>query len=157
MFIGSGKVIEQAGPLGSLLAYIFAGLVLYFVVTSLGEMATCFPVEGSFNAYASRFVDEALGFSMGWNYWLIYAVSLPAELVACTKIVQYWWPDIPIILSVLILITLLNLCGVEWFGEVEFALTLVKVVAIVSFIILAIAVVFKTNVGFSNYSVGPCP
>lgn len=141
LFIGSGKVIQEAGPLGALIAYIFAGIIVYFVVTSLGEMATLFPIAGSFNSYATRFVDPALGFALGWNYWLIYAATLPAELVACAKILQYWWPELPgwlIILVVLVLISVINLCGVEWFGEIEFALSMVKVVALVLFITLGI-------------------
>jgi lysine-specific permease len=155
LFIGSGKVIQEAGPIGALLAYIFAGIIVYFVVTSMGEL--CVLYSGSFPSYASRFVDEALGFSIGVNYWLIYACTLPAELVACTKIIQYWWPQIPawvIILIVLSLITIINLCGVEWFGEVEFALSLVKVLALFAFMILALFVIFRDRVGFRNYSVG---
>jgi lysine-specific permease len=158
LFIGSGKVIQEAGPIGALLAYIFAGIIVYFVVTSMGELCTFY--SGSFPSYASRFVDEALGFSIGVNYWLIYACTLPAELVACTKIIQYWWPHIPawsIILTVLLLITFINVCGVEWFGEVEFALSMVKVLALLAFMVLALVVLFRDQVGFQNYQTGDGP
>ncbi len=66
LFVATGTALAAAGPLGCLISYLTVGIMVYFVVTSLGEMATYMPITGSFNAYASRFVDEALGFSMGW-------------------------------------------------------------------------------------------
>ena len=57
--IGSGKVIEQSGPIGSIFEYIFAGLIVYFVITSLGEMATIFAIKRLLQ-FLGRFVDEAL-------------------------------------------------------------------------------------------------
>jgi amino acid permease len=69
LFLKSGGMIIDAGPLGALFAYIIAGCAVYCVVMSLGEMATLFPVSGSFNHYAERFVDPALGFTAGWSYW----------------------------------------------------------------------------------------
>ena len=74
LFLKSGNIIESAGPVGALIAYLLAGLSVFCVVMSLGEMATLFPISGSFNAYAERFVDPALGFTAGWTYvfqWII--------------------------------------------------------------------------------------
>jgi lysine-specific permease len=69
LFLASGATIARAGALGALVAYLIAGICVYFVVHSLGEMATLIPTSGSFNEYASRFVDPALGFTSGWIYW----------------------------------------------------------------------------------------
>ena len=69
LFVASGATISQAGPLGALTAYAVIGVMVYFLMTSLGEMATYMPVAGSFSVYADRFVDPAFGFAMGWNYW----------------------------------------------------------------------------------------
>lgn len=69
LFIGSGSALAGAGPVSCLLGYLFIGTVLFSVMTSLGEMATFLPVPGSFTAYSARFVDPALGFSIGWLYW----------------------------------------------------------------------------------------
>lgn len=141
-----------------MLSYLLTGFIVYFVMTSLGEVSTCFPVSGSFASHASRFVDPALGFAVGWNYYLIYTLTLPAELIACANILQYWWPHIPkwaVILSVLAIVLTINLCGVAWFGEVEFVLSLIKVTALVLFIIFAVIIIFKDNVGLENYRNGP--
>jgi lysine-specific permease len=63
LFVASGSSINTAGPGGALLAYIIIGIMVYFVMTSLGEMATQLPVAGSFETYATRYVDPALGFA----------------------------------------------------------------------------------------------
>lgn len=62
LFLASGSSISQAGPLGALIAYTMIGSMVFFMMTSLGEMATLIPTAGSFNTYAARFVDPALGF-----------------------------------------------------------------------------------------------
>ncbi|KAG1446094.1 hypothetical protein G6F56_009688 [Rhizopus delemar] len=69
LFLNSGQNISTAGPAGALIAYIVIGLMVYCLMTCLGEMATYMPVSGSFNHYATRFIDPALGFALGWNYW----------------------------------------------------------------------------------------
>ncbi len=68
IFLALGATIRQAGPGGALIAYGCIGIMVYFLITSLGEMATFMPVAGSFETYASKFVDESLGFALGWNY-----------------------------------------------------------------------------------------
>ncbi|MDP1045365.1 lysine transporter, partial [Klebsiella pneumoniae] len=65
----------------------------YFMMQSLGEMATQLPIAGSFEAYAERFVDPSLGFALGWNYWFSWSITLAAEFVAGTLIVRFWFPD----------------------------------------------------------------
>lgn len=70
LFVASGSAISTAGPGGALLAYVGIGVMVYFLMTSLGEMATYLPVSGSFSTYATKFVDPALGFAMGRNTFL---------------------------------------------------------------------------------------
>ncbi|KAJ3347300.1 hypothetical protein HDU91_006817, partial [Kappamyces sp. JEL0680] len=157
LFIGSGTVLKEAGPLGVLIAYLIAGVIVYFVLTSVGEMSALFPVAGSFFSLGTRFVEPALGFSIGWNYWLIYAFTLPAELVALANLLQFWWPDIPkwaIILSVLALVMTINLCGVGFFGELEYWLSMIKVVAVVAFILNATVLCLRYQTGFATYQAG---
>ena len=123
LFLGSGGAISQSGPGGALLSYIIIGIMVYFVVSSLGEMATILPIAGSFEAYASRFVDPALGFALGWNYWFLWASAIPAELSAGALIMQYWFPHIPaVVWSALFmaLILALNIFSVRGYGEGEY-------------------------------------
>ncbi|KAG1454422.1 hypothetical protein G6F55_007616 [Rhizopus delemar] len=69
LFLNSGQNISSAGPAGALIAYCVVGVMVYCLMTCLGEMATYMPVSGSFNHYATRFIDPAFGFALGWNYW----------------------------------------------------------------------------------------
>ncbi|MCG6197882.1 gamma-aminobutyrate permease, partial [Anoxybacillus sp. LAT_38] len=73
-------------------------LMVYFLMTSLGEMAAFLPVSGSFSPYATKFVDPSLGFALGWNYWYNWAITIAVELSAGALIMKYWFPDTPSIL-----------------------------------------------------------
>ncbi|TPX34248.1 hypothetical protein SmJEL517_g03065 [Synchytrium microbalum] len=144
LFVASGSTIVSAGPMGGLLSYIIVGLLVYGVVTALGEMATLYPISGSFNVYASRFVDKSLGFTMGWNYWASWAITIPAELSAGGIIIQYWLPNVqPWVwaLVIIVVLTSINMIGVRGFGELEYWFSLIKVIAIIVFIIIGIAAV----------------
>ena len=95
LFVAGGETVSTAGPGGALLAYSLIGIMVYFLMTGLGEMAAYLPVSGSFEAYASRYVDESLGFALGWNYWFNWAITLAAELVAGALIMKFWFPTVP--------------------------------------------------------------
>ncbi|KAI7884016.1 hypothetical protein K492DRAFT_235084 [Lichtheimia hyalospora FSU 10163] len=142
LFLTSGGNIATAGPAGALIAYCVIGLMVYCVITSLGEMATFIPVSGSFNHFATRFFDPALGFALGWNYWFS-AVTLATELSAAATIINWWQPVMPdaawctIFLVVLIAV---NLVGVRIYGEIEYWFALIKILIVIVFIIIAICV-----------------
>ena len=125
----------MAGPLGSLMAFTIVSVMVFCIVTSLGEMATFLPISGSFVTYASRFVDPALAYSLGWNYWLQWAISLPSELSAVSIIMGFWSPAPSWVwtFSILLLLFIVNAIGVGSFGEIEYWLASVKVVAVVIF------------------------
>lgn len=137
VFIGSGATIAQAGPLGALVGYSIVGLLVYTVMTSLGELATHYPISGSFSTYAGKYVDPAFNFALGWNYWFQWAVSFPSELSAAGIITTFWYPEFPTFIApfvLLVSLVLLNLSGVEGFGETEYWLSFIKVASILMFI-----------------------
>ncbi|PGQ91371.1 gamma-aminobutyrate permease, partial [Bacillus cereus] len=110
-------------PGGALIAYISIGIMVYLLMMSLGEMATFLPHSGSFSVYASRFVDPALGFALGWNYWYTWAITIAVELSASAIIMKFWFPSIPGIVwsaAFLTIIFLLNYFSTKSFGEAEF-------------------------------------
>ena len=80
LFVAGGETISTAGPGGALLSYALIGIMVYFLMTGLGEMSTWLPSSGSFGLYAARYVDKALGFALGWNYWFNWAITVAAEL-----------------------------------------------------------------------------
>ncbi|KAE8444313.1 hypothetical protein EG329_000623 [Mollisiaceae sp. DMI_Dod_QoI] len=141
LFVGSGKALAAGGPASLLIAFSLISFMLYCTVYALGELSCLFPIAGSFSAFATRFLDPAWGFAMGWNYALQWMVTLPLEIVAAAITIQYW--DSPISSAVwvtifLVLIISINLFGVRGYGEAEFWFALVKVVAVIGFIILGI-------------------
>lgn len=143
LFIGSGTAIAHAGPVGALIAYIFVGTLVYSVMTSLGEVATYIPIPGAYMTYACRFVDPSLGFAMGWICWFSWAVNFALELTATGLIIQYWDSSIPISIFIAIfwvVVIVLNLLPVNFYGEMEFWLSSIKVMTIVGFLIFSICI-----------------
>ncbi|SGZ48188.1 CIC11C00000005527 [Sungouiella intermedia] len=144
LFVGSGYALSQGGPAGVLISYLLVGYSLYCVVMALGEMSVQFPVSGSFNAFFSRFVDPSWGFTLGLLYSLSWLISFPSELVACSLTVEYWIdtvnPAVWVAVFYIIIVSI-NMFGVKGYGEVEFVLSIIKVVAVIGFIILSICII----------------
>ncbi|KAJ1549484.1 hypothetical protein HK405_001538 [Cladochytrium tenue] len=165
LYLATGSVIQSAGPLGALIAYAIVALMVYGVVTSLGEMATLVPTAGAFGEHTSRYVDGALGFTLGWNYWAAWATTLPSELSAAGVIVQYWAPNVDSwVWAIVFLVPLafVNLVNVRGYGETEYWLSLIKVVFIVIFLLVGTALVLGANkdlgfIGGSNWNVPGAP
>ncbi|MEI2468884.1 amino acid permease [Peribacillus frigoritolerans] len=164
LFVSSGSTISTAGPGGALAAYILVGIMVYFVMNSLGELSAFLPVPGAFDIYASKYIDPALGFALGWNYWYTTAITVPADLVASTLIMKYWFPDSPSILwSALFLglLLILNVLSVKAYGESEYWFAGIKVISIIVFLVIGVAMIFGImgghTVGFSNFTQGDAP
>lgn len=163
LFVAGGEVVSTAGPGGALVAYGFIGIMVYFLMTSLCEMATYLPVPGSFGTYASRYVDPAFGFALGWNYWFNWAITLAAELVAGALIMKYWFPDIPaIVWSALFLaaLFLMNYLSTRSFGESEYFFSSMKVITVFVFLFVGTMLILGiggTSPGFENWTRGEAP
>lgn len=165
LFLASGGAIAQAGPGGALLAYSAVGIMVYFLMTSLGELATYMPESGSFSTYAGRFVDPSLGFALGWNFWYNWAITIAAELSAATLIIKYWFPDSSSFLwsfLFLALIFALNALSVKGYGESEYWFALIKIAIVIIFLVVGVLMIFgilggQGPVGFSNFTVGDAP
>ncbi|KAH7889741.1 dicarbixylic amino acid permease [Phlebopus sp. FC_14] len=110
LIMGSGTALVRGGPLGLCLGYAFVGFICFLIMIALGEMSAYLPHKKVFAGYATRFVDPALGFALGWNYLM--------KLQVC----------------------LINLLGVGVFGELEFWMSSLKVLSLVGFILLGIIV-----------------
>lgn len=152
LFIGSGAVINSVGP-GSILSYTLAGLIVVFVMRMLGEMAAARPTSGSFSNYASEAIGPWAGYTIGWLYWFFWTVVIAIEAVAGAAIIQYWLPYFPVWLMALILtvsLTMTNLFSVKSFGEFEYWFALIKVAAIVLFLILGLSVIIGIYPGIAS-------
>lgn len=142
LFLGAGSAIEAAGP-AVLLCYLGAGAVVFLVLRALGEMAVEQPISGSFAHYAGDHFGAWASFTTGWTYWLMWTTTVMAEVTAVGIYVEYFWPAVPQWLPALVSVAVLlgaNLVSVRLFGEVEFWFALVKIVAILAFILSGVAI-----------------
>jgi len=147
LFLGTGKSLAQGGPASMLICYTLVGFVVYVTLLLLGEMATQYPVAGSFNAYATRFFSPAYGFALSWNYWFNDAVSVASDLTAAQLVLQFWTTWNPWIISVVfwVFLVAVNASHVKAYGEMEYWLSSVKVATVLVFIVLGILVNLGAN------------
>ena len=146
LFLGSGEVIAQTGPVAAIIAYVLGGLIAYMVMLCLGELAVHMPVAGSFGAYAQKYIGPGTGYMISWVYWLTWTATLGTEFTAAALLMQEWFPHISMwIWTIIFAITIfaLNLSSTRIFAESEFWLALVKVVTVVAFIILGLLAIFS--------------
>ncbi|KIJ47993.1 hypothetical protein M422DRAFT_248140 [Sphaerobolus stellatus SS14] len=143
LFLGTARSLSEGGPLGLLLGYTVMSSVCIGVMICLGELVTYLPVPGGQVTLAGRFVDPALSFALGWNYWYCFAITLPGELSAASVIVSYWNKTINSgvwITIFLLVVVVINFLGTRSFGECEFWFASIKVATIVGLIILGLVI-----------------
>ncbi len=108
-------------------------------------MATNMPVSGSFATYSTKYVDPALGFAMGWNYWFNWAITLAVDISTAALVMKFWLPDIPgwiWSVAVLVIIFMINALTVKAFGETEYWMAMIKVVTVIIFLIVGVLTIF---------------
>ena len=164
LFVGTGASISSAGPGGAVLSYGIIGIAIYFMMTALGEMVTHRPVAGAFETYTGEYVEPAVGFMIGWNYWYSCAMTIAVELVATSIIMKYWFPGSPsLVWSILFLAIILglNLFSARAFGEAEFWFAGIKVITIIVFLVVGVAMILGIlgghSGGLSHWTTGEAP
>ncbi|PVH17240.1 uncharacterized protein CXQ87_000124 [Candidozyma duobushaemuli] len=144
LFVGSGSALATGGPGGIVIAWVITATSIFTTMQGLGELSTAFPISGGFNIYATRFIEPAFGFAVGWNYFMQFFVLLPLELVAASISVKYWNDELnPVIFVAIfwVVVFFITMLGVRWYGEAEFVFCLIKVITVIGFIILGIVLV----------------
>jgi L-asparagine permease len=158
LFMGTGGRLHTAGP-GLFLVYAVCGVFVFFIMRALGELVVHRPSSGSFVSYAREFLGEKAAFIAGWMYFCNWAAASIVDVTAIALYVRYWgtFRDVPqwsIALIALVVVLAMNTISVKVFGEMEFWTSLVKVVALVIFLILGtVFLVGRYHVG--AYSTGP--
>ncbi|WP_147196138.1 amino acid permease [Pantoea sp. MBD-2R] len=143
LFIGSASAIATAGP-AILVSYALTGFLVLLVMRMLGEMAVMHPDSGSFSTYAARALGPWAGFTIGWLYWWFWVLVIPVEAIAGANILHSAFPALPAwvyTVSIMTLLTVTNLFNVKNFGEFEFWFSIIKVVAIMAFIVVGVLAV----------------
>jgi len=140
LFMGSGKTISIAGP-SIIFIYALIGFILYFVMRAMGELLLYNLHYKSFVDFSEDILGPSAGFFVGWSYWFAWIVAAIAEIIAITGYIAFWWPDLPHWVSALVVILFLltlNILSVRAFGELEFWMAIIKVLAIVCLIVLGL-------------------
>ncbi|KAI3140465.1 hypothetical protein CBS147326_2166 [Penicillium roqueforti] len=143
LFVSTGSALRTGGPGSLLLCYLIVGGMLLLTIQALGELAVLYPVNGAFFTYCVRFISPAWGFAVGWDYAIGWLIILPFELTAASLTIQYWSETLNSGIWVavfLVVLTAIQFFGVRGYGEVEFVLGMIKVIAVIGFIILGIVI-----------------
>ncbi|WP_284984642.1 amino acid permease [Arthrobacter sp. efr-133-TYG-118] len=156
LFLGSGAGIHAAGP-AVLISYLVAGTLIIVVMWALGEMAAANPNSGAFSVYAEKAMGKTAGSTVGWLWWLQLVVVIAAEALGAAGLLFSVWPVIPVwalALVFMVAFTAINLAGVRNFGEFEFWFAILKVAAIVAFLVIGAALLFGWLPGVASPGLG---
>lgn len=145
LFLGAGGRMAGAGP-SLAIAYAVCGVFAFFVVRALGELVLYRPSSGAFVSYAREFMGEKGAYSAGWLYFLNWSTTAVADITAAATYAHFWamFSDIPqwvLALIALAVVLTANLISVKYFGEMEFWFAIIKVVALVAFMLVGIYLV----------------
>lgn len=144
LFVNSGASLNTGGPASLIIGWIIVATMMLSTCIALAELCVAFPVAGGFTTYATRFIDPSIGFALGWNYYINWAIMVPLQLVAAAMTIKYWNADINSTIWVVVfylLIWLLNMLDVKYYAESEVILSMVKIIAIAAFFIIGIILV----------------
>ncbi len=157
-FLGSGVSVRLAGP-GVILSFFLAGGIALIIAWSLAEMAVAHPVAGAFGVHAEIYLHPWAGVTMRYAYWLGQSIAIGSEVVAAAIYCSFWLPRVPgwvwvVLFSLGLLVA--NAWSVASFGEFEYWFALIKVAAIVLFLVVGAAAIAGLGpshaVGLSNYT-----
>ncbi|TEA14662.1 putative proline-specific permease put4 [Colletotrichum sidae] len=163
LWVGIGGVLSKAGPLSLVLGYTFWGLLFIWPLNlSVAEMCAYLPIRGTIFELASRFVDPALGFAMGWTYFFASLMLVCTEYSAVATVIQYWNADInpaAWIAVAMVSCVAVNLIAVKYYGESEFIMASTKVVLLIGLCLLTLITMSGGNpagdaYGFRNWGGG---
>ena len=140
LFLGAGGRLASAGP-GLFLVYGICGGFVFLILRALGELVLHRPTSGSFVSYAREFFGEKAAFVAGWMYFLNWAMAGIVDSTAIANYFHYWKafaaiPQWTIALIALLAVVSVNMISVKAFGELEFWAALIKVLALVTFLVV---------------------
>ncbi len=168
-FLGLGVVYGDMGPGAVLIAYILAGITIYGVMQSFAELLVNIPRRGSYVTYAKEFMGPSIATGVGWAYWANWIFYIPSEALATGYFMNYFiqlpipqgiadwmgsfaglsyddaaWAFSTFIwgLVALLLLTLINVYQVKWFGHIESVMAIAKILAVAMFVICGVGIFF---------------
>ncbi len=144
LFYGAEVSVKLAGP-AVIVDFIVCGILVAIMMRSLGEMVVHTPVSGSFSYYASTFLSPRIGFVSAGMWWFFWIATVMAELAGIGHLIRFWAPNFPVWLPgiiALVLFTASNLLAVNVFGEIEFWFATLKILAVITFMVFGLLLMF---------------
>ncbi|WP_342115476.1 amino acid permease [Pseudoduganella sp. OTU4001] len=151
LFVGSGAIIASAGP-AAILSYLIGGSIVTLVMFMLGEMAIRTIDSGSFSTFASMYLGEWAGYSVGWLYWFKSMITITIEAILLGAILHDFLPGLPVWVGALLMLLIVissNIYSVRSFGEAEYWLSFAKISAILIFMVLGVSILLNLQSGFA--------
>ncbi|UKA61015.1 amino acid permease [Arthrobacter sp. FW306-04-A] len=157
LFLGAGGRLASAGPVLPVV-YAICGVFAFFVLRALGELVLHRPSSGSFVSYAREFFGEKAAYVSGWVYAISWALTAIVDITAIAVYFHYWTafssvPQWVLALAALAVVTGVNLISVKLFGELEFWFAIIKVGALVAFLIVG-GIFFAGNFPVAGHNPG---
>jgi L-asparagine transporter-like permease len=155
-FLGTGVAIQAAGP-AIIISYILGGILIYFILYALSEMTVANPDSGSFYTFTANVFGPGAGFVIGWVYWTGMILAMSSEATAASILIREWYPNASISVMgsiIIVATTLLNLLGASKLSKLESSLAIVKVFAVVAFIVLSVLLIVGLIRGVEPVGVG---
>src|SRR5580692_7080639 len=156
LFLGSSVTIRLAGP-AVILSYLLGAGIALIMSYVLAEMAVAHPVAGAFGVYAEKYLNSWAGFCVRATYGVAQIIAIGAEVTAAAIYISYWLPNVPQWIWVVLIsaaLVALNSMQVNRLGEFEYWFAMIKVVAIIAFIIVGMSLILgigaRTGIGLSN-------
>jgi amino acid transporter, AAT family len=144
LFLGSGVTIRLAGP-AVILSYLFGAGIALIMSYVLAEMAVMHPEAGAFGIYAEKYLNSWAGFSVRATYGAAQIIAIGAEVTAAGIYISFWFPHVPQWIWVVLVsaaLVALNSMQVNRLGEFEYWFAMIKVAAIVVFLVVGVALIF---------------
>lgn len=141
LLLGSGAAVRIAGP-AVILSFAAAALITWTVAMALGEMATLHPSPGAFGTYAELYLNSWAGFISRYGFWVAIAIAIGGEMVASATYMHYWFPSVNAIVWILIFaiaLIAINLRSVGDYGTFEYWFAMIKLLAMLAFVVLGAA------------------
>jgi len=156
LFLGSNVTIRLAGP-AVILSYLLGAGIALIMSYVLAEMAVVHPVTGAFGIYAEKYLNPWAGFCVRATYGVAQIIAIGAEVTAAAIYISFWLPHVPQWIWVVLVSTALvavNSMQVNRLGEFEYWFAMIKVAAIIAFVIVGLSLIlgigFRTPIGLAN-------
>lgn len=144
LLVGSATKLRLGGPLSVLIAYAIVGLMCICTMNAVGELTVAYTnLEGGFNEWYKKFLSDSFAFALGWNYWLQWVTTISLELVTAAITIEFWTTSInsdAFVAIFFVVICFINFFGVKGYGDAEFVMNSIKLLALTGFVIMGLCV-----------------